>query len=467
MTGFVGSPQTHFEPFLHLAGLGDDEALIAWGGFYFVKDGSRYGEWRIADDEELTEICGQERTETIGARSEPFGEAVVEVERKGEVVARAETDECNHVWVRGLEPNTEYTYRVIVDGGEWAAGELFDWDTDRRTLVPGGRYVNRFQTFPSPEASTPLTFGVIGDFGIGILLSTEDSERQLAIARTLERAVDEHDLRLVVTVGDNIYLGEEHTVSGSGNEDDDWYASFYEPYRYVLNRVPCFPAVGNHDAADSEESDDRAQLDDNYFIHHRFDPGVTEGRSSMEPGLFYRVGFGSDVDFIAIDTSLADELAVEHFFDDPAHRDWVRESLQESDARWLIPFCHHPPFCAGPKHFNTEGMVERLVPLFEESGVRLVLSGHEHNFQYSVVDGIHYVVSGAAGKLRPEKPTGFADASTVAWAVEGHLLVVRIDGDRAEVTPLGPLADDGSLQAIEILGPEDEPVATPIVIDAR
>lgn len=61
-------------------------------------------------------------------------------------------------------------------------------------------------------------------------------------------------------------------------------------------------------------------------------------------------------------------------------------------------------------------MVERLVPLFEEAGVRLVLSGHEHNFQYAVVDDIHYVVSGAAGKLRTEPPRDFEQAGTVACA---------------------------------------------------
>ena len=28
---------------------------------------------------------------------------------------------------------------------------------------------------------------------------------------------------------------------------------------------------------------------------------------------------------------------------------------------WRIPFCHHPPYCAGPQHGNTKGMA-RLIP---------------------------------------------------------------------------------------------------------
>ena len=75
-------------------------------------------------------------------------------------------------------------------------------------------------------------------------------------------------------------------------------------------------------------------------------------------------------------------------------------------------------------------MVERLVPLFEQAGVRLVLSGHEHNFQHAVVNGIHYVVSGASGKLRTEPPRDFEQAGTRAWAAAGHFLLGHADERR-------------------------------------
>src|SRR5215211_7801271 len=96
--------RVHFEPFLQLADVTDDEALIAWGGFYFRHGDSPYGEWRIVDDEELAEVAGCGRSGTMGASSEPFGEAIVEVERDGEVV-RAGTSEANYAWVRGLQPD--------------------------------------------------------------------------------------------------------------------------------------------------------------------------------------------------------------------------------------------------------------------------------------------------------------------------------------------------------------------------
>ena len=448
----------HFEEFLHLAGLGHDKALIAWGGFYFRRGGSPYGEWRIVDDEELTKVAPEARSETIGPRPDPFGRPTVEVERAGVVVARADTDERNHVWVEGLEPDTEYRYRVLVDGRPWGEGELRDWSVEQGTLVEaGGRYDNRFRTFPAPDEAVPIAFAVLGDFGVGIVNARLDGVRQLQLAGALRRSIEAHDVRLVITTGDNIYLGRQDTA-GTGNEDDDWYSSFYEPYRYVLNRVPFFPTVGNHDAGDSESSDDRDQLADNLFLDHRFRPEVGAGRASLDPGLFYRFQGGANQAFVCIDTSIATELDVEHYFDDPGHARWVAEALRGDGARWRIPFSHHPPYCAGPEHANTTGMVERLVPLFEAAGVRLVLSGHEHNFQHAVVNGIHYVVSGAAGKLRPEPPTEFEQAGTRAWAAAGHFLLGHADEERIVLRPVA----DESLAPIEVVDPDGRP-ADPVI----
>ena len=170
----------------------------------------------------------------------------------------------------------------------------------------------------------------------------------------------------------------------------------------------------------------------------------------MGPGLFYRFGYGTDLELICIDTSQDKDPKYHRFFQVPDHRRWLEDALGDGDPVWRIPFSHHPPFCAGPEHGNTTGMVERLVPLFEQAGVRLVLSGHEHNFQYAVVNDIHYVVTGAAGKLRTEVPSSFRQAGTRAWAATGHFLLVRADGERVV---LHAVADE-SLDPIELRDPE-------------
>jgi tartrate-resistant acid phosphatase type 5 len=66
--------ETHFEPFLHLADVGPDRALVTWGGFWFHRE-SADARWVIVDDERLADV-DPVRTESIGARSEPYGDAV-------------------------------------------------------------------------------------------------------------------------------------------------------------------------------------------------------------------------------------------------------------------------------------------------------------------------------------------------------------------------------------------------------
>jgi hypothetical protein len=48
-----------------------------------------------------------------------------------------------------------------------------------------------------------LFITVIGDFGVGIKNESDREQRQ--IAEALEQAVDHHDVRLILTTGDNIY----------------------------------------------------------------------------------------------------------------------------------------------------------------------------------------------------------------------------------------------------------------------
>lgn len=462
------TPEVHDEPFIHLVDLSHDRALVAWGAFCFTRDSPDH-RWEIVDDEHLREHAG--RRTCIGSRAESFGAATVEVAdaATGSVVATASTDERAWVWVEGLEPDRDYRYRVVVDGEEWASGERWDWVASRRggyDLAPAGRrYDLRFRTWPAPDARTPaVRFVAFGDYGVGIRSDAESSRRQRRVAEVLDRLVEEYDVRFVVSLGDNIYKGEQGQVDDeSGGEDDDWYSSYFQPYRYSLARVPVFPAIGNHDTTDTEGSDDRAQMEDNFHLRERFHGGAD--RSSVEPGLFYRLAYGRDLELVCLDTSLdsADE-GVHRFFQAPEHQEWLERTFAAAGPRWLIPFSHHPVYCAGPSHANDEEMRESLVPLFDRAGVRLVLAGHEHNFQVNEVDGRTYVVSGAGGKVREEVPQGFAEAGTTAWAAQAHLLVVEVDGAEAQLTPVSGLLPDGRLQRMTALTPRNQIVSPPFVV---
>jgi tartrate-resistant acid phosphatase type 5 len=461
----------HREPFVHLVDLSHDRVLVGWGAFWFRR-GPDDRRWEIVDDEELHEAVG--RRTCIGSSAEPFGHARVEVlGGDGEVVAVAETADRCWAWVEGLQPDTDYGYRVLVDGEEWAAGERCDWVPAHHggyDLAPAGRsYELRFRTFPTADAKTPrVRFVALGDYGVGIRSDSESSRRQRRIAEVLDHLVAEEDVRFVVSLGDNIYIGEQGLVdSESGGEDDDWYSSFFQPYRYALARVPVFPAIGNHDTTETEGSDDRAQMEDNFHTHERF--RGQPHRASVDPGLFYRLRYGRDVELVCLDTSSArEDEDVDRYFQDPAHRDWLQQTFADADpVRWRIPFSHHPAYCAGPSHVNDEAMLAELLPLFEAGGVRLVLAGHEHNFQLSQADGRTYLVSGAGGKVREEVPEHFDHARTVAWAGQSHLTLVEIDGAEARLTPMSGLLADGRPQLMTAMTPANEIVYPPVVVRAE
>jgi hypothetical protein len=470
-------PEFHSEPYLYLAGLTHKAALVAWGAFFFkVKGHELDGKFKLVDDSDLKHVHPP-RKQTIGASSEPYGPARVEVfDSAGNLASFAETATTNHVWLTGLLPDTEYRYRVLVNGDEWGKGDRRDWSAsaDSQGLMQlGNRYDNRFRTHPHPDQSAPLTFAVLGDFGTGVRKLSKPDRRQREVASALEQAVNQKGVRLILTTGDNIYAGKTVfglPVGATGDEDDDWFFTFYQPYRYIINRVPVYPCVGNHDTDETEASDDRLQLMDNFFLNERFSGEEAAGRSSMNPGLFYKFHFGSEIEFVCIDTSRQLPLFGDRFFNHPNHTAFVDSAFPDltagSDDRtvWRFPFSHHPPFCAGPQHSNSKSIIKRLIPLFKRSGVRVHFSGHEHNFQHSHTDGIDYFISGGGGKVREQAPRDFDDAHTASWAANSNFLVVDVDNDRVVVSAHSELTGEGEIAHLTRKTPAGETISGPIVI---
>ena len=453
----------HIEEYLYLPDLSHNRALIAWGAFFFdTKGDPESGKWRLIDDDDLKNFK-LSRKQTIGARSEPYaGNNTAEVELIDKATGEKQTKlvgGANHALFTNLKPATTYSYKVRINGKEWGKGPLRDWELDGETgflSVSSFSYRNEFRTFPDPkQESSELSFAILGDFGRGVRARSNGGRCQREIAQSLLKAVDDHDVRLILTTGDNIYHGSKQ---GSGDEDDDWFFTYFQPYRFIINRVPVFPAVGNHDTGETlfESSDDREQLDDNMFIRNRFDGATHTGDASLEPGLFYRIRYGSGIEFICLDTSKERLLFADRFFKHDKHQPFIESVFPNDGAkatRWRIPFLHHPPFSAGPEHFNKQSVLDYFVPKFIRAGVRAVFCGHQHNFQHSLDNGIHYFVTGGSGKFTSGAPKAsrFDEAKTQAWGGtdEGHFLLVQINGRRMEVFPFGNLAEK-TLRPIKI-----------------
>jgi hypothetical protein len=198
------------------------------------------------------------------------------------------------------------------------------------------------------------------------------------------------------------------------------------------------------------------------YLRERMANDEGSGRASMDPGLFYRVRYGRDVEFIVLDTSKEGFFRGKRLFEYPKHWEWIEQTLGSPGPRWRFPVCHHPPFNAGPQHRNTDRM-EPLLPLLARGGVCAMFSGHEHNFQHSRYAGIEYFVTGAGSKVHAGPPVDFEHAHTVSWSDKAHFLLVTVTADTTTIRVIGELVN-GELRDLARWSPEGTPVTGPIVI---
>jgi hypothetical protein len=172
-----------------------------------------------------------------------------------------------------------------------------------------------------------------------------------------------------------------------------------------------------------------------YFEHP--DNGAADRRHM---GRYHRVDFGpvtilsldatnSGADGTDADTNLALDRAKTPHIPDLAEGSeqylWLERELEDARDRRAICFVqvHQAPFSSG-QHGRPAGAGEgqdalsgqplrRLAPLFREHGVRAVFSGHDPQYEHSVVDGVHYFSVGIAGDELPPPHQGVVNERQV------------------------------------------------------
>jgi hypothetical protein len=340
---------------------------------------------------------------TIGRDSRPIGEARVKI------AGRTLPAQKNWIEVTGLQPDTAYPYEVEINGKRVGGSTVRTW----------------------PAQATKLTFFVIGDYGNGS--SPQRAIADLMTAEFRKRAESGDPVRFILSMGDNIYADANfgYFRRASGTADRDWANKFFEPYKAILEQIPFQPSLGNHDGNATEDRGDLVTYLDNFFFPQN------------RPARWYHFEFGGLADFFALDST--DNTTTGH--PAPAYAPggeqsrWLAETMGASRAPWKIPYFHHPPFNAGPGHGASYVVLRHWVDLFARSGVKVVFTGHEHNYQFSKVDemtgGVQYIVSGAGGELRSGDVTAnMAKAHIAGWAATRHFLVVEIDGNTMRITPM-------------------------------
>jgi acid phosphatase len=254
----------------------------------------------------------------------------------------------------------------------------------RRSFLFGAAGIGLANRSVLAGADRDLAFLVIGDWGTS-------SSAQHSLALEMGKVAGRIGARFVVSTGDNFYPDGVASL-----EDPLWRTAFEEIYTAPSLQVPWYVALGNHDHRGSVA----AQI-------------AYSGRSTRwrMPSAHFRrsepLPSGETLDLFLVDTDPIkrsyeawSRRPVEPF--QHAQLAWLERELADSLARWKIVVGHHPVFSGG-SHPDTPVLVKHVKPLLERYGVQAFVNGHSHALEHIVVDGVHYITSGAGAKPRPAK----------------------------------------------------------------
>ncbi len=224
---------------------------------------------------------------------------------------------------------------------------------------------------PGP-ADNELHILVFGDNGTG-------DENQMKVAAAMQKFCEENGCDLALMLGDNIHPQGVRSV-----DDPQFVNKFEKPHEGLC--IPFYAILGEHDWGRKDEM---------YNWKAQIEYSQRSSRWRM-PSDVYSLTIG-DVKILALNTNVLDSSQ--------AQVDWLKRELENSQARWNLVMGHKPIHSYG-YHGDTDFMTALVLPLLC-ARADLYLAGHEHNLQALKADcGLPLLISGAAGKLRPEKETG-------------------------------------------------------------
>ena len=263
------------------------------------------------------------------------------------------------VTVSGLSPNTVYYYSV---------------GTATETLA-GGDATYFFKTHPIPGTSVPTRVWVLGDSGTAN--ASAQAVRNAYTTFTGSRATD-----VWLMLGDNAY---------SNGTDAEYQAAVFNMYPGYLKQAFLWPTLGNHDTAGSSNPPTSLPY---YQIFNLPVNGEAGGTASGTED-YYSFDRGN-IHFVCLDSMTSDRSPTGPM------ATWLANDLAATTEEWLIAFWHHPPYSKGSHDSDTESQLVEMrtnfLPILEDYGVDLVLTGHSHSYERSfLIDG-HY---GTSGTLAP------------------------------------------------------------------
>lgn len=269
-------------------------------------------------------------------------------------VASNATSTTEHiVKLTGLSPNTKYFYNV-----------------GSSSAVQAGDSTYYFETSPTTGTAVPTRIWVIGDAGTG-------TTGQAAVYNAYRNFTGSTYTDFWLMLGDNAY---------NSGTDAEYQTKMFNMYPEMMRQSPLWATIGNHDGV----SADSATQTGPYYDIHTFPKNGESGGIASGTEAYYSFNYGN-IHVIVLDSNETSRSTT------GAMMNWLKADLANVTATWLIAIWHHPPYTKGSHNSDTETnlieMRQNFLPVLENYGVDLVLTGHSHSYERSkFIDG-HYGLS--------------------------------------------------------------------------
>ena len=252
----------------------------------------------------------------------------------------AEYDLQNHLYaftISGLQPAALYRYRVVLDQNA---------------------SLGSFRSAPA-ASETRLKFVSYGD-------TRTYPDLHDAVARQVIDLYQADPLYQTVNlmVGDFVNYGDDDATW-----TDELFSPAYPNIRALMANVAWLPVMGNHEGS--------GELYARYFPL----PFTASRYTSFDYGPAHIILLDQYVDYGP---------------GSPQY-EWLKADLSLSTKTWKIVVLHEPGWSAGGGHDNSAQVQNDLQPLFEQTGVALVLGGHNHYYARAEVNGITHLTVGTGG----------------------------------------------------------------------
>ncbi len=260
------------------------------------------------------------------------------------------------VRIDGLKPGTRYFYAVGTETNRWLSPV-----TNTMTFV----------TAPPVGPAKRTRVWVIGDPGTA-------SGNQRAVRDAFYQWNDFQAPDLWLMLGDNAY---------SAGTDAQYQAAVFHMYAWLLANSPLWPTLGNHDAGSANSGTQSGVYYDAFTL-------PTLGQAGGLPSgteAYYSFDY-ANIHFICLDSQDTDRSP------HGMMAEWLRDDLASTARDWIVCYFHHPPYTKGSHDSDKRSdsgarlveMRENILPILEQGGVDLVLTGHSHCYERSYLLDGHY-----------------------------------------------------------------------------